>query len=126
MWKKFVKIMVLDRILSPVVLVYPSDSPGMQWELDLLTSSRCEQQARLFMIPPDVNDDGASRWRAAQRVLSARGLEIPAWHQDGLIFKHDANGKIVWTETFEMLWDGTLASWVAAQHAAWVESLADA
>ncbi|HJZ80956.1 MAG TPA: hypothetical protein VKD91_11440 [Pyrinomonadaceae bacterium] len=115
MWKTLVKVMVVDEIISPIVLVYPSDSPGMQWELDLLTSSKCEQQTRLFMIPPDVNDDGAKRWSAAQQVLSARELDIPAWHPDGLIFRNDPNGKVAWTETFEMLWDGRLASLIAAK-----------
>lgn len=111
-WKKFVEVMVIDPLLSRIVIVYPSDSPGMQWELDLLASHTCAEQVRLFMLPPEVGNDGRERWEAARKVLASRKLKIPDWHSDGLIFAHDAKGEVAWSESFSMLWEGRLAAWV--------------
>lgn len=111
-WRTLIKVFAVDPLLSPLVIVYPSDSPGMQWELDLLASHPCDKQIRLFMIPPSVNDDGQSRWLAAKDALSSRRLTIPEWHPDGLLFHHDANGNVAWSENFTMLWEGRLAFWV--------------
>jgi hypothetical protein len=111
-WKNLVEVMVSDSLLTDVVIVYPADSLGMQWELDLLQQSPSERQVRIFMVPPALLDDGLTRWQAAQKALSSRGMEIPKWHADGLIFRCGADGKIKWSDTFAFLWDGRFASWL--------------
>src|SRR5436190_1669207 len=111
-WKNLVEVMVSDSVLTDVVIVYPADSRGMQWELDLLHRSPSQRQVRIFMVPPGVEDDGLTRWQAAQKALSSRGMEIPKWHSDGLIFRCGADGKINWSDTFAFLWDGRFASWL--------------
>ena len=111
-WKNLVEVMVSDSVLTDVVIVYPADSRGMQWELDLLHRSPSQRQVRIFMVPPGVEDDGLTRWQAAQKALSSRGMEIPKWHSDGLIFRCGADGKINWSDTFAFLWDGRFAPWL--------------
>ena len=110
-WKYWVEVMTRDPHMCRIVLVYPSDTPGLQWELDQLTSTAGEGQGRFFLIPPDVDAaEGRAAWDRARRALKPRHLEVPPWHPDGLIFCHDARGALaVLCDTFEAVWDGRFA-----------------
>lgn len=109
-WKYWVEVMTRDPRMCPIVLVHPSDSRGVQWELDQLASTAGEGQARFFLVPPHVDDaEGRSAWDRARRALKPRHLEVPAWHPDGLVFCHDARGALAVCDTFEAVWDGRFA-----------------
>jgi hypothetical protein len=112
-WKRTVEVMTRDPLMCRIVLVHPSDSPGMQWELDLLTSTVGEGQARFFLVPPHIDADvGRSTWERARSALERRHLDIPAWDPAGLVFRHDARGAVAICDTFEAVWDGRFAGWL--------------
>jgi hypothetical protein len=114
-WKRKVDLMTRDPILARIILIYPSDSPGMQWELDLLASTRGVDQARFFLIPPHVDAEaGHATWHRARRALAARHLDIPAWTTDGLVFRHDSRNAVAMCDTFQAVWDGRFAGWLQA------------
>jgi hypothetical protein len=86
---------------AKAILIIPSNTPGTVWEIDWLVQggliSKC-----IFVMPPLPTEHLLSQmpemWAEASRVLSEKGIAVPAYSPNGALFRVGKNGAVSWRE----------------------------
>ena len=95
--------------MATLVLIVPSASEGMRWELNELQRRGLLAKC-LFVQPPDSTEfDVRALWAGASDALRHVGVEVPPFDERGLLFRVDPSGKTAETFPFALVWENQLA-----------------
>jgi len=78
------------------ILILPGTTSGLVWEIEWLTE--CGQIPRcVFLMPPrplEAEDKTEAHWATASETLAKRGLKLPAYTRDGMLFRFNEYGYV--------------------------------
>ena len=101
---------------SQFVLMVPSDSVGVRWEVERLRSMGMLAHTVWVMPPADAFPSGEREWDRGRTSLAELGLYLPPFQSEGAFVFLDASGSVRSQHSFDTLWHGGLTELIT-QHA---------
>jgi hypothetical protein len=120
-WREIVSGLVQS---SDVILVLPSDSPGLQWELSHLKKEQALDRT-VFVMMPQVKPEGclsgyfvpsrrdaAGNWSISAAILAELQIYVPPYDPDGQFLLMDNGGTVKKTLPMATLYDGQFTDFI--------------
>jgi hypothetical protein len=111
-WRKVAR-MLMEQ--SQFVLMVPSASEGVRWEVGQLASLGLLAHTLWIMPPADAFPSGELEWERARNGLSDLDIELPPFQNLGALVLLDSKGQLKNVEPFEHVWTGGLKPLIERQ-----------
>jgi len=93
---------------SRFVFIVPSDSDGVRWEVQQITSMGMLAHTLWVMPPADAFPSGEREWELGRTGLAPLGVQLPPFQREGAFVILDGQGSVRKLVPFGALWNGAL------------------